>query len=55
MTQSEDSVSTAPRQPQPFCILLPMGLSFTLPDTWSNRRGAMILLRGLLRRDGWPW
>jgi transposase-like protein len=31
-----------------------MGLWFELPDTWANRRGAMILLRGLRRRDGWP-
>jgi hypothetical protein len=32
-----------------------MGLWFELPDTPANRRGAMILLRGLPRRDGWPW
>jgi transposase-like protein len=31
-----------------------MGLWFERPDTWANRRGAMILLRGLPRRDGWP-
>jgi hypothetical protein len=31
-----------------------MGLWFELPDTPANRRGAMILLRGLHRRDGWP-
>ena len=31
-----------------------MGLWFALPDTWANRRGAMSLLRGLHRRDGWP-
>src|SRR6267143_614481 len=54
MTQSEDNGSAQPRQPKTFQILLPMGLWFTLPDTWSNRRGAMILLRGLHRRDGWP-
>lgn len=54
MTQSEDTVSAPPRQPPTFCILLPMGLSLTLPDTWANRRGAMIVLRGLLRRDGCP-
>jgi len=54
MTQTEDSGSTAPRQPDTLCILLPMGLWFELPDTWANRRGAMILLRGLRRRDGWP-
>jgi hypothetical protein len=54
MTQSEDTGSAHPRQPETLCILLPMGLWFALPDTWSNRRGAMILLRGLHRRDGWP-
>src|SRR5712691_5629128 len=54
MTQTEDSGSTEPRQPDTLCILLPMGLWFELPDTWANRRGAMILLRGLRRRDGWP-
>ena len=31
-----------------------MGLWFELPDTPANRRGAIILLRGLPRRDGWP-
>jgi hypothetical protein len=31
-----------------------MGLWFELPDTWANRRGAMIVLRGLRRCDGWP-
>lgn len=54
MTQTEESASAAPRQPDTLCILLPMGLWFALPDTWANRRGAMILLRGLRRRDGWP-
>lgn len=54
MTQTEDSGSTEPRQPATLCILLPMGLWFELPDTWANRRGAMIVLRGLRRRDGWP-
>src|SRR2546422_8962031 len=54
MTQSEDTGSAAPRQPEPLQILLPMGLWFALPDTWANRRGAMIVLRGLRRRDGWP-
>jgi transposase-like protein len=54
MTHSEDTDSAPLRQPETFQILLPMGLWFELPDTWSNRRGAMILLRGLHRRDGWP-
>jgi hypothetical protein len=54
MTQSEDNASAQPRQPESFQILLPMGLWFELPDTWANRRGAMILLRGLRRADGWP-
>ncbi len=54
MTQSEDNGSAQPRQPKTFQVLLPMGMWFELPDTWSNRRGAMILLRGLHRRDGWP-
>ncbi len=54
MTPTEDSVSTAPRQALPLCIMLPMGMWFALPDTWANRRGAMILLRGLHQRDGRP-
>jgi hypothetical protein len=54
MTHTEDSGSTEPRQPDTLCILRPMGLWFARPDTWANRRGAMILLRGLRRRDGWP-
>ncbi len=54
MTSIEDSVSTVPRQALPLCIMLPMGLWFELPDTWANRRGAMILLRGLRQRDGRP-
>ena len=54
MTPTEDTVSTAPRQTQPMCNLLPMGLWFELPDTWANRRGAMILLRGLHQPDGRP-
>jgi hypothetical protein len=54
MTQREDTDSPELRPPNTLCILLPMGLWFALPDTWANRRGAMILLRGLHRRDGWP-
>src|SRR3989442_9592948 len=54
MTQTEESGSTEPRQPDTLCILLPMGVWFARPDTWANRRGAMIVLRGLRRRDGWP-
>jgi hypothetical protein len=54
MTQNEDTGSAAPRQPETLQLLLPMGLWFALPDTWANRRGAMIWLRGLHRRDGWP-
>jgi transposase-like protein len=54
MTLREDTGSPDLRQPDTLCILLPMGLWFELPDTWANRRGAMILLRGLRRRDGWP-
>ena len=54
MTPTQDSVSTAPQQAQPLCIMLPMGMWFELPDTWANRRGAMILLRGLHQRDGRP-
>ena len=54
MTPTEDTVSTAPRQAVPLCIMLPMGLWFELPDTWANRRGAMILLRGLRQHDGRP-
>jgi hypothetical protein len=55
MTQTEDRGSAAPRQPDTLCMLLPMGLWCALPDPWAKRRGAMILLRGLRRRDGWPF
>jgi hypothetical protein len=54
MTQNEASGSAASRQPPPLCLLLPMGLWCALPDTWANRRGAMIVLRGWRRRAGWP-
>jgi len=54
MTQSDPNGSAPPRPPDIFQIFLPMGLWFELPDTPANRRGAMILLRGLHRRDGWP-
>jgi hypothetical protein len=54
MPQTEDSSSTEPSQPDTWCLLLPMGLWFALPDPWANRRGAMIWLRGLRRRAGWP-
>ena len=54
MTQSEENGSGQLKPLQPFYIFLPMGLWFELPDTPANRRGAMILLRGLHRRDGWP-
>src|SRR5262245_31706876 len=46
MTQNEDTGSVAPRPPDTFQLLLPMGLWCALPDTWANRRGAMIVLRG---------
>jgi hypothetical protein len=54
MTHSEDTGSAHPRQPEILQILLPMGLWFALPETPANRRGVMIVLRGLRRRDGWP-
>jgi hypothetical protein len=54
MTQSNNNGSASPRPPKTFQLFLPMGLWFELPDTPANRRGAMILLRGLHRRDGWP-
>lgn len=55
MTQSDPNDSALPRPPQTFQLFLPMGWWFELPDTPANRRGAMIVLRGLHRRDGWPW
>ena len=54
MIQSDPNGSAQPRQPPIFQLFLPMGLWFELPDTPANRRGAIILLRGLHRRDGWP-
>jgi transposase-like protein len=54
MTQSHPNGSAPPKPPQTFQLLLPMGLWFELPDTPANRRGAMIVLRGVHRRDGWP-
>ena len=54
MTQSEADGSAPPRPPKTLQILRPMGVWCARPDTWSNRRGAMSLLRGLHRRDGWP-
>ncbi len=55
MTQTEASGSAAPRPPDTLGMLLPMGLWVALPDPWANRRGAMSVLRGLRRRDGWPF
>jgi transposase-like protein len=54
MTQDDPNGSAPPSPPDIFQLFLPMGLWFELPDTPANRRGAMILLRGLHRRDGWP-
>src|SRR5687768_9917545 len=54
MTQSNPNGSALPKPPEIFQLFLPMGLWFELPDTPANRRGAIILLRGLHRRDGWP-
>lgn len=54
MTQSDPNGSAPLKPPEIFQLFLPMGLWFELPDTPANRRGAMILLRGLHRRDGWP-
>src|SRR5687767_951699 len=54
MTQSNPNGSAPPKPPEIFQLFLPMGLWFELPDTPANRRGAIILLRGLHRRDGWP-
>jgi hypothetical protein len=55
MTQNHPNGSATPKPPEIFQLFLPMGLWFELPDTPANRRGAMILLRGLHRRDGWPF
>jgi hypothetical protein len=55
MPQSAETSAAQPSQPATLCILLPMGLWLELPETWSKRRGAMSLWRGLYRRDGWPW
>lgn len=54
MPQTKDRGSAKSRQPPTVCLLLPMGWWFALPDTWATRRGAMILWRGLHRRDGGP-
>jgi hypothetical protein len=54
MTHTAESGSTAPRPPDPWCLLRPMGLCFARPDPWANRRGALLWWRGLRRRAGWP-
>ena len=53
MPQSEDTGSAAPRHPETLQILLPRGLWCELPYL-GQPPWAMILLRGLHRRDGWP-
>ncbi|SRR5712691_7375928 len=55
MPQTDESGSAAPRHPDTLGMLLPMGLWCALPDPWANRRGAMRVLRGVRRRDGWPF
>src|SRR5688500_20383418 len=54
MTQSNPNGSALPKPPEIIQLFLPMGLWFELPDAPANRRGAIILLRGSHRRDGWP-
>ncbi len=50
--ETEDTDSIELEQVEPLQIKLPGGLWLELCDTWSNRRGLMILLRCLRRPDG---
>lgn len=54
MTQTENTGLASSKQAPPLCVLLPLGLWLEVPDTWSNRRGMMLLLRWWRRADGRP-
>lgn len=50
--EREDTDAIASEQAQPLQLKLPGGLWLEMADTWSNRRGLMIMLRCLRRPDG---
>lgn len=50
--EREDTDFIDSEQAEPLQIKLPDGLWLEMADTWSNRRGLMIMLRCLRRRDG---
>jgi transposase-like protein len=54
MTQTKDSALQKPGPAETLRIMLSKGLWLELPDTWANRRGAMILSRSLCQADGSP-
>lgn len=52
---TEDSLCTKERQEDGLWLTLPGGLWLEMPDTWSNRRGLMIVLRSLRTAEGRAW
>jgi hypothetical protein len=54
MPQREDPLDTIEKQTEWMPLKLPGGLWVEMPDTWSNRRGLMIVLRCLRTAEGYP-
>ena len=50
----KDTVTPIPEQAEWMWLTLPEGMWVEMPDTWSNRRSLMIVLRCLRRREGRP-
>ena len=50
--EREDTDFVESEQAEPLQIKLPGGLWLEMADTWSNRRGLMIMLRSLRSPDG---
>ncbi len=54
MTQRHDTPAGGLAQDQPLRLRLNDQVSLELPDTWANRRSAMIFLRCLRDAEGQP-
>ena len=54
MTAMKDTFTPGPEQGEWMQLQLPDGLWVEMPDTWSNRRGLMIMLRCLRTATGRP-